>query len=379
MKIFLPLFACLLAIALLQGSVMAQCSGGATAFSLTYDTIATGNGNSSRSFSLPKFNPALGTLISIDIKSMVGLQYSYDLENQTSSTRLFKTKIVRTDDIYSTAIDPSSINEVNQTPFVSTMIGAHQQVSFGPTKMNYTINNLVNDGRMVNFMGAGSVDFDYETGTSASVQGPLPWQLNFTAVSDTTHFSITYNYCTTSLLSAGLLYFSATALKGKVALSWRQSAVEANRLYNVQISTDGQRYSTLASINEDNGGNYNYVYLNNASRKLYFRIQEVNVSGDFRYSNTRVIEPEQQSNPANLRIYPTVYTGGNLQVSFPFKADWQISFYAADGRKTTQQLPANLYSTQLVLPATLSNGVYTAEVINTKTQQKLVTRLVVQR
>ena len=379
MKIFLPLLACLLTIVLVPDSLKAQCSGGATAFTLAYDTVATGNGNSSQTFSLPKFNPALGTLISVDIVSVVGLKYSYELENQTSQNKLFKTKIVRTDDIYSTALDPSSINAVNQTPSVNTIIPAHQQISYGPTWMNYTVTNTVNDGRLVNFMGAGTVDFDYETGTSASVQGPLPWQLNFTSVTDTTRFSVTYNYCTTSLLSSGLLYFSATALKGKVALNWRQSAPDPNRLYNVQVSTDGQRYSTLASIKEDNLGNYNYVYLSNASAKLYFRIQEVNVSGDLKYSNTRMIAPEQQNNAAAVRIYPTVYTGGNLQVNFPYKADWQISFYAADGRKTTQQLPVNLYSTQLVLPSTLSNGVYTAEVINTKTQEKLVTRLVVQR
>lgn len=379
MKIFLPLLAGMLTIAFVPQRLQAQCSGGATAFTLTFDTVAVGNGNSSQTFSLPKFNPALGTLISVDIMSVVGLQYSYDLENQTSQAKLFKTKIVRTDDIYSTSLDPSSINAVNQTPSVNTTIPAHQQISYGPTKMNYTVTNTVNDGRLVNFMGAGTVDFDYETGTSASVQGPLPWQLNFTSVTDTTRFSVTYNYCTTSLLSAGLLYFSANALKGKVVLNWKQSAVESNRLYNVQVSTDGQRFSTLASIRENNQGDYNYVYLSNASAKLYFRIQEVDAAGDMKYSNTRTIVPELQNSTAAVRIYPTVYTGGSLQVSFPYKADWQISFYAADGRKTTQQLPADLYSTQLVLPATLSNGVYTTEVVNIKTQQKLVTRLVVQR
>lgn len=379
MKYLLPALACLMAVAVLPHRLNAQCSGGATAFTLRYDTVATGNGNSSQHFSLPKFNPALGTLISVDIASVVSLEYSYDLENQTSQTKLFKTKIVRTDDIYSTALDPSAINAVNQTPSVNTNIAAHQQISYGPTRMNYTVTNTVNDGRLVNFMGAGTVNFDYETGTSASVQGPLPWQLNFTAVTDTTRFSVTYNYCSTSLLSSGLLYFSATALKGKVALNWRQSSIDANRLYNVQVSTDGQRFNSLASIKENNLGNYEYVYLGNAAATRYFRIQEVNVSGEPKYSNTRIITPEQQDDAAAVRIYPTVYTGGNLQVSFPYKADWQISFYAADGRKTTQQLPANLYRTQLVLPATLSNGVYTAEVMNTKNQQKLVTRLVVQR
>jgi hypothetical protein len=379
MKLFLHAFACLLAVAIAPVDIVAQCSAGSTAFSMRYDTTVTGNGNSSRNFTMPKFDPSLGTLISVDLKSVVGLEYSYDLENQTAQTRPFKTKIVRTDDVYSTALDPSSINAVNQTPYVTTTIASHHQVSIGPSKMGYIVTNTVNDGRLVNFMGAGTVDFDYETGTSASVQGPLPWQLNFTSVKDTTNFSITYNYCSTSLLSAGLLYFSATPLKGKVALTWRQSVPEANRLYNLQMSTDGLQYSTLAAIKEDNSGNYNYTYLNNVSGKLYFRVQQVDASGSMKYSNTRIVAPEQQDNTARVRIYPTVYTGGSLLVSLPYNADWQISFYAADGRKITEQLPSNIYSAQLVLPSTLNNGVYTAEVINTKTRQKMVTRLIIQR
>ena len=63
MKIFLPLLAGMLTIAFVPQRLQAQCSGGATAFTLTFDTVAVGNGNSSQTFSLPKFNPALGTLI----------------------------------------------------------------------------------------------------------------------------------------------------------------------------------------------------------------------------------------------------------------------------------------------------------------------------
>lgn len=378
MKKLLPAFVCLLFIVYLTGHLQAQCAAGASPFNISYDTLVTGNGNSSRTFSFPKFNPALGTLISIDIQSVVGLEYSYDLENQTAQTKVFKTKIVRTDDVYSTALDPSSIDAVNQTPQVSALIPAHTQLSYGPSKMSYSLGTTITDGRLINFMGAGTVDFDYETGTSASVQGPLPWQLNFTAVSDTTHFSLTYNYCTASLLSTDLLFFSATQLKGKVDLAWRQATVETGRIYHLQLSTDGQKYTSIANIAEDNIGNYHYTYLNNTSQKCYFRIEEINVSGVVKYSNIRVIMPGLASG-AGIRIYPSLYTGGSLQVNMPYRADWEISCYSADGRRIIHSLQKDVYATQLELPAAISNGIYTAEVTNAATRQRMLTRIIVRR
>jgi len=355
-----------------------QCAGAAPAQTVTFDTLVTGAGNSSNQFSFPKFNPALGTLLSAELKSVVGLKYSYELENQTALNQIFKTKIIRTDDISSIALDPSAISVVNQTPYAPFLILSHQQLHYGPANMNYILNNSVSDGRLVNFMGAGTVDFDYETGTSASVQGPLPWQLNFTSVLDTTHFSITYRYCVATLLSADLLFFTATPLKDKVSLNWRQAAVEANRLYSIELSTDGQRFTDIASIAENNSGNYTYTYLNNLSKRLYFRVQQKNVSGEIKYSNIRIIEPVQSAKNT-VRVFPSLYTGGNLTISFPDRASWQVNFYSAEGRKIAGSRHEDVFSAQLVLPAFLSNGFYTAEVINIKTQERQIARIVVQR
>ncbi len=359
-------------------SLFSQCAGAAPASTVTYDTTVLGNGNSSRNFSFPKFNPALGTLISADLQSVVGLKYSYDLENQTSLNQVFKTRIVRTDDIFSDALDPMSVSALNQTPYASFLILSHQQLQYGPASMRYTVNNSITDGRLVNFMGAGNVDFDYETGTSASVQGPLPWQLNFTSVLDTTRFSITYRYCTASLLSADLLFFTATAQKDKVLLSWRQAAVETNRMYQLQVSTDGRTFNDITSLKENSTGAYSYSYLTNASKRLYFRVQQKNVSGEIKHSNVRIIEPMQTLKPS-IKVFPTVSSGGNITVSFPVKASWLVNFYSAEGRKITEYREKDVYTTQLVLPPLLANGFYTVEVINTQTQERQLARIVIQR
>jgi hypothetical protein len=375
------LFLCMVVLisSIYPASLFSQCAGGLAPMTITYDTIVYGNGNASRDFSFPKFNPALGTLLSADVRSVVGLQYSYTLQNQTFVNNLFKTKVIRTDDINSDALDPSSINGVNQTPYVSSLIFSLVQAVFGPNNMGYVVSNSVTDSRLINFMGTGTVDFDYETGTSASVQGPLPWQLNFTSVNDTTSFSLTYRFCAATLLSSDLLFFSATPLKDKILLNWRQATIEENRVYNVQVSSDGQQFANVGEVTENSTGSYNYTWLTNASKKLYFRIQEKNVSGEIKYSYIREAEMNQQTQQPGIRIFPTLYTGGSLQVSFPSKGQWQVNFYSAEGRRVSESRQADVYTAQIELPSGLSNGIYTAEIVNIQTQQKQVTRIVVQR
>ncbi|MEP6749921.1 MAG: choice-of-anchor E domain-containing protein [Bacteroidota bacterium] len=377
MKPFLPYLGILLS-AVCPAQLFSQCAGGLTPMTIVYDTVVYGNGNSSRDFTFPKFNPSLGTLLSADLTSVVGLEYSYNLQNQTALDRIFKTKIVRTDDIYSNVLDPSSVDAVNQTPYVPSLIPSMQSLAYGPANMSYTFTNSINDTRLINFMGAGTIDFDYETGTSASVQGPLPWQLNFTAVKDTTHFSLTYRYCVATILSSDIMYFSATPVKDKILLNWRQATIDENRTYSVQVSTNGQQFSTVAAITENSSGNYNYTWLNNSSKKLYFRIQENNISGEIKYSYIRETETNQSLQPA-VRIFPTLFTGGNLQINFPVKGDWRIKFYSAEGRMIAESRQVNVYSAQIEMPSQLSNGIYTAEIFNVQTQQKQVTRITVQR
>ena len=81
-----------------------------------------------------------------------------------------------------------------------------------------------------------------------------------------------------------------------------------------------------------------------------------------------------------MHVFPTLYTGGSLQVDFPYQADWLINVYSAEGRKIiAEKRKATGGNTQLILPTALSNGTYTTEVINLQTQQKQFVRIIVQR
>jgi hypothetical protein len=355
-----------------------QCSGSSAAFTLQYDTVFNGNGNTIVSLSLPKFDPSVGTLLSVDITSSVGLQYSYILENPTATSKLFRTRIVRTDEITSTALDPYSVYAANQTPQYTVTLTPGQSLPVGPGFMRYNLANTVNDARMVNFMGAGTVDLAYETGTSASVTATLPWQLNFSSVIDTTHLRLTYNYCSTTLLASNLNVFTATPFKGKVVLNWKQTNPESGRIYKVQFSNDGRQYIDLASIEERSSGDYQYTWLNTQnSGKVFFRIAETNPDHSTYYSATRSLQ--LGAGESNIKIYPTICTNSTLNAELPYNADWQVLFIAADGRKFTEKLPLNMTNAKVNIASGMTNGLYTVELTNTKTSEKLITRILLRR
>ncbi|MFT3935278.1 MAG: choice-of-anchor E domain-containing protein [Chitinophagaceae bacterium] len=371
----------------IQFHANAQCSGGATAYSITYDTVVynsgSGNYSSSYSFSFPKFNIPSGTFIGVDIKSSVSIGYSYTISNTDTKTLTYKTRVYRNDDITSSALDPSDISTTNSSSQLTTTLAAGQVYNYGPALTTYTSTSTITaaDSRLINFMGTGNVDFDYEAFTYPYIitsGTPGLGNINLTSATDTTHFSITYRYCMTSILAEDLLFFTAVPqAKGKVLLSWSQENIQSGRVYNAQVSTDGRNFTNIASVTENNTGNYAYTHLHNNTTRLYYRIEERDINGVVKYSVIRIIDPEQSK--TGLQVYPTLYQGGNIQLGFSGKADWQIEFYSAEGRKVFDSFQKDAYNAQVSLPSTVSNGVYTITVINKQTLQREVARIIIQR
>jgi hypothetical protein len=376
-----PFFLLPLAVVLISYSkIFSQCAGATHAAIVQYDTTVTGIGNSSHNFSFPKFDPSLGTLLSADISSSASLAFSYTLTNNDAvNTHTYKTQIVRSDDIFSTALDPSAVDEVHQTPFVFATLAAGQHVNYGPSTLAYTINNSITDNRLINFEGVGAVSFDYEIGTSALTLLSTKYDFNFNSAVDTTTFSITYRYCTNVLLSQDLLSFNASLQsKNTALLTWQQAVVRPDRLYEVQAGTDGITFSGLASLQENATGVYSYTYVKNTATKVFFRIQEKSPSGEIKYSNIRLVEFDNDTKiPAT--VFPTLYTSGSLHVNFPEQGNWQLAMYAADGRKILESRQENVSSASIHPPAQLANGFYIVEVLNRQSLEKQMTRIVIQR
>ena len=81
----LCLLVVLLPAMLLPVKMRAQCTNSFRSF--TYDTLVNGTGNNSYNFTAPQFNPSSGTLVSVVIKTNISIGYSFQAENNTSSSR----------------------------------------------------------------------------------------------------------------------------------------------------------------------------------------------------------------------------------------------------------------------------------------------------
>ena len=376
------LFTLLVSIALSTipgSSLLAQCGPDSSLLTLKYDTVLYGSGNNGFMVSFPKFDPSLGTLLSADIKSAVSVAYGFVATNTASSSQLLRAKIGREDDIYTSALtDPLSTQ--TQSAWITKLVSGNSSYTYGPAYMASTSTSSITDGELINFEGTGTVDFDYETYMTETLVASTTFTWAFPTISDTTNFSVTYRYCTASLLSSDLLSFSAMAQsKNTVLLNWHQATVQADRIYGVQVSTDGITFTNLADVSENTSGFYSYNYLNNnAPIKLFFRIQEKNASGEIKYSNLRMVTFSQDAKTGTT-IFPTLYTGGNLQVNFPENSDWQITIYSSDGRKVTESRQNDVSGVSLPVAESLGNGIYIIETFNTHSQQRNINRIVIQR
>ena len=250
-KIIQSCFSLLTSIGLLLSlpSSAQTCADGNNARTLTYDSMTIGNGNGSRSIVFPKFDPSLGILTAVKLNTDVSMEYSYSLKNLTPSTKTYKVRILRTDDVSNDEMLPGSINVTTQDNAVTATLAAGAVINVGPRNMHYTTGYSITDGRLVGFMGAGTLAFDYQLGTSALVIGGLPWQLNFTDLQDTTHFSITYYYCTDQLLPIDrIMGFTATNNGAMVYLQWKAPNQAEGTDYRLEYSPDGIHFYMLTTI-----------------------------------------------------------------------------------------------------------------------------------
>ena len=360
--------------------MQAQCPGGAAPITITFDTVGTGTGNDSYVFSLPKFDPSLGTLSAVTITSHVQVNYIYSIGNTRLTSALYRTRISRTDDIASPALDPAAISAANQTALLTTIVPGNTTVQIGPSVMTYNVSAIVNDGRVVNFMGAGNVDFAYDNTSFVAFSGPSGSNVDFTQLNDTLHFSVAYTYCTASALHLNPFNFAAVKkAEGSCQLSWQQSDEEQNRRYTIQLSRDGKEFTDLTEIAASHTGNYNYLfnYQKGAYQQLFFRLKQDGYDNTaIVYSDIRIVNAENKNGTA-MRVYPTNPTN-KFELLFNKPEDRKITLYAMTGQAVWSNVYQHMAAISIEIPAALQRGMYIVAAVNLNTNQTEVSKIVVQ-
>ncbi len=359
--------------------LQAQCPGSTSSVTITSDTTVAGTGNDSYFLSLPKFDPSLGTLTAVTITSDVQVNYIYSIGNTRVTSALFKTRILRTDDISSTAIDPLFISQATQTPLLSTLVAGNTTVQVGPSTMTYAVSDVINDSRVANFMGTGTVDFNYDNSSFVAFSGPSGSNVDFTQLTDILHFSVSYTYCTASALASGISNLTAFKKNSNtIQLNWQQPIEEKDRFYTVQVSTDGKQYRNAGNLAANSTGVYTFLYnyTSGFNKKIFFRIMQQD-KNQTSYSSIAVVDAADKD-MHGMRIFPTIPTD-RITVVFNKNEDRKITLYSMAGQPLWTKNYMNSGILRIMLPTGLQKGIYIVEAVNLYTHEREVSKIMIQQ
>lgn len=366
-----------------------QCPNDEPAQSISYNTGFDGGGNDIFNFVFPQFDPSIGTLIKVDIETLITLKYTYTLENTDNVPINYRVRAGRTDGIYSSALlAPLSTNQINSIGFHSLssfdgIIGSGADyVEIGPVYAlnKYPINYSLNSN-IAGFLGNGNVSFDYETITYSYPTGSSSYLFN-TSANDSMTIKLTYYYCATGFLPADIKNFTAnTEPSGNIHLSWFTPNDYIGKQYFIEKSQDGKNFTNIESIisNSNTGSSYQTTYkpVKEDKNKIFFRIKQLEQNGAAKYSDIRNISFPEKS--TRMKVYPTV-SSNYFSIYFPntAKEDWQVNVISLSGQLMQQSNFAKTNFIRLNFNQHLPAGIYIIEAVNKKKQESQKSKIIVE-
>lgn len=347
--------------------------------SFTYDTLITGSGNDAYSFSVPKFNPSLGTLSSVDIRSVVSVNYGFVMTSHETSPVNFSVNVGRSDDFASPLLGAHYGNDFEAS--VGTyVVNPNQTISQAPATVIYRHNNNLSVSKNLNnFVGSDRINFNYGTFTYTDHSGSSYYSYSASA-NDTIHFTVTYFFYDPVVLATDLTGFSASKEDHEtVKLSWTIANEKAGRSYEIQKSMDGSNFSaagSLSSIDHNTDYSYSYSVQNDERKKLYFRLKITDAAGNITFSEIKAVDMFGD-NGKSWYLYPNP-SARFINIVFDGFKNWQVDILAANGNLVQSNRYSNAGTAHIEFNRTLARGVYFARVMEEQSKKTHVLSFVVQ-
>jgi hypothetical protein len=330
---------------------------------ITYDTlIPAGTGNSSQNFTFSKFDPSVGTLSAVVVKRRVSINYGFTLKNVESIPRTFTITVGRWDNINSAALS-SALSNSTTVGLGSFPLNPNEVVSKSPYTVLYGYQSSDSlTSNLANFLGTGTVSFDYNPITYTILNGSNTYYYTATA-SDTVRFSLTYIYTNSTLLASGITSFSANRENNHtIKLAWAAENDPAGRSYDIEKSTDGIHFSTAGTVSAQSAtrGSYNWHYpvQTEEQQKLYFRLRAVDITGTASLSAIKMVDMSVSvsntfgiwPNPASRFI--------NISLNDPLPLNWQVDILSAAGVLLQRESISTAGTARIDFRNPISAGVY---------------------
>jgi hypothetical protein len=164
----------------------------------------------------------------------------------------------------------------------------------------------------------------------------------------------------TSLTVLPLKWLSFTVQKQNetVLLQWRTASETATREFVVEYSSGAINWQQLSSLqsagNSDNARSYNYTHDAPVVGINYYRIKQLDIDGNYTYSEIRSISLNNNDQPFKVLGNPLV--SGKLQVQISQPNNQRLKLFTSDGRLIwTRQFAVGIHSINV---SQLSKGTY---------------------
>jgi len=365
----------------LHGGVSAQSS---TNLSVkTYDTVITGPGYGTYNISFPKWSADSGLLVSVKVSAVVNVQYSYSLKNTDIIAGTYGLWVGREDYFTSPALT-APYDNINEQKIGTYTLNPGDQVVQAPFAF---LSNVANTdsitGNVAPFLGTGTVSFTYSpiTYTNIHTSNNASYGYHATA-SETTHFTLSYQYTNDGVLATGLSSFTASLREASsVQLNWSTATEQKDRVYEIQRSGDGRSFTTVGYRTAETApgvGQVSYSYIDKLEGngwpmgtgadnggKWYYRLRIVSAAG-ISYSTVQSVTMAS-GGVDRLVVFPNP-TVDHINLVVPgdpnAPGDWLVNVRAADGRLVQSASFYHSNNLPLFFHQNLSPGVYFVQVMD---------------
>lgn len=206
------------------------------------------------------------------------------------------------------------------------------------------------------------------TGNNSSGENASIWVSVTSSSSPNTVNSLFASAC--SPLPVTFKSFSASRNSETVYLKWETASEQNNRGFYVQRNVGGEWkdiafvFSRAEAGNSDQALSYAYNDPNNYQAISYYRLLQVDLNGNGKFSEVRTVKGMAQS--SKLTLFPNPGTNGKINVMFSEEASpKEVIVYDANGRVV--KFYKNVVNNNLMIEQ-LKPGVYNVQVRNTATQ-----------
>jgi hypothetical protein len=177
-------------------------------------------------------------------------------------------------------------------------------------------------------------------------------------------YTFQFSSCNITTLPSELIEFRGTKQNQAVQLNWVTVSEDDVNFYDLQRSTDGSRFETIAIAFAKNGQRNDYGYLDRHPYNgiNYYRLKTVDNNGEFKYSNVIAVKFEETIT-GDVVVAPNPATGSDIKVRFTglVAGTYKLDLYNAGGQllqsktvkvtqhdqaetmKKTESMPAGVY------------------------------------